>query len=171
MKKKLFLTDKLRQSGITLIEVLISMLIISFAVVGAAALQIETLRNSVTMEHRAQAIFLANDILERMRASKKKDADELDEYIVSVDASPGEDDDDEVQPAPQTCAPADGGGSVVAHDLQEWGCLVTTTLPTGSASIAVTDQNLVVLNFGWVQRPLFNMGNAQNMNFVIEARI
>ncbi len=168
MNKKRFILKNSEQSGVTLVEVLISMFIISFAVVGAAALQIESLKNALAMEHRAQATFLANDMLERMRASKRFG---LDPYVTSISAQPNASVAQAGQTLSQLCA-VNNTADVRQDDLKEWGCLVTNTLPTGTARIVVdNDNSFVTLNFGWVQRPISHLGSAQNMSFVIEARI
>lgn len=60
-----------RQSGITLLEVLISIVIIAFGLLGVAAMQITGLKNNHSAYHRATANILAYDMLDRMRANKK----------------------------------------------------------------------------------------------------
>jgi len=60
-----------RQSGITLLEVLISIVIIAFGLLGVAAMQITGLKNNQSAYYRATANILAYDMLDRMRANKK----------------------------------------------------------------------------------------------------
>ena len=135
------------------------MFIISFAVVGAATLQIESLKNSLAMEHRAQATFLANDLLERIRATKHI-ANGMSRYEMQMPANPSQD------------CPINNSNDVIEADVTEWRCLVTSTLPSGRPGVTVDpNTGFVSINFQWVQRPVFIMGAPQNMSFVIQAKI
>lgn len=57
------------QSGMTLIEVMVALLILSVGVLGAAAVQINALKYTDSALRRTQAGFIAQDMLERMRAN------------------------------------------------------------------------------------------------------
>src|SRR5690242_17300973 len=59
-----------RVRGMTLIEVLVSLVVISVGLLGVAALQLTSLRNSQGSYLRTQATALADDILDRMRANR-----------------------------------------------------------------------------------------------------
>lgn len=59
-----------RQSGLTLIEVLVAIVIISFGLLGVAALQLTGLKNNQSAFNRSTANILAYDMLDRMRANK-----------------------------------------------------------------------------------------------------
>lgn len=56
--------------GMTLIEVLVSLVVISVGLLGVAALQTVSLRNSQGSYLRTQATALADDIIDRMRANR-----------------------------------------------------------------------------------------------------
>jgi len=58
-----------RNSGFTLIEVLITILVVSIGLLGLAGLQINGLRANMGSETRSIATHLANDIAERMHAN------------------------------------------------------------------------------------------------------
>ena len=58
-----------RQSGFTLVEVLITIVVVSIGLLGVAGLQISGLRANMGSEARSKATILANDIVERMRAN------------------------------------------------------------------------------------------------------
>ncbi len=60
---------KLHQKGLTLLEVLISMLVLSIGLFGLAGLQSSSLRANNSANHRTIASMLAADILDRMRAN------------------------------------------------------------------------------------------------------
>ena len=58
-----------RTRGMTLIEVLVALVVISVGLLGVAALQLTSLRNSQGSYLRTQATALADDIIDRMRAN------------------------------------------------------------------------------------------------------
>jgi type IV pilus assembly protein PilV len=58
-----------RQGGTSLIEVLIATVVLSLGVLGVAGMQAAGLRASYGASYRAQAAFLAQDILDRMRGN------------------------------------------------------------------------------------------------------
>ena len=59
-----------QMQGFTLIEVLISVLILSLGLLGVAAMQSRSLGSSHTASLRSQAILAAGDIADRMRANR-----------------------------------------------------------------------------------------------------
>jgi type IV pilus assembly protein PilV len=59
------------QSGFTLIEVLVSTLVITAGLLGVASLQITSLKSSHHAYVKTQARFLAHGLIERMRANTK----------------------------------------------------------------------------------------------------
>ncbi len=58
-----------KNSGFTLIEVLVSIAILGVGILGVAALQIASTQNNSDAYLRSQAVFLAYDIADRMRAN------------------------------------------------------------------------------------------------------
>ena len=65
---KLF--NKKNSSGFTLIEVLISILVLSVAFLGTAALQVNALKNNQSSLQRSQATILSYFMMDSMRANK-----------------------------------------------------------------------------------------------------
>jgi type IV pilus assembly protein PilV len=59
-----------RCDGMTLVEVLVALVVISVGLLGIAALQMVSLRNSQGSYLRTQATALADDIIDRMRANR-----------------------------------------------------------------------------------------------------
>lgn len=70
-----------RNDGMTLIEVLVTLVIISVGLLGVAALQLTTVRNNYDAFVRSQAAMLASDMLDRMRANRSNASD----YIVDIE--------------------------------------------------------------------------------------
>lgn len=60
-----------KQKGITLIEVLITLLVTTVGLLGLAALQLNALQATADSNQRSQAVWLMQDLIERMRANPK----------------------------------------------------------------------------------------------------
>ncbi len=61
--------DKRRQRGFTLIEVLITLLIIAIGLLGLAGLQMTSLQSQLEAYQRAQAVMLAEEMANRIRSN------------------------------------------------------------------------------------------------------
>jgi type IV pilus assembly protein PilV len=101
-----------RSSGFTLIEVLIALVVLSIGMLGIAALYLDSLRASRAALSRTQAVTLAGDIGERIRANR----DPANAYhcagVCDIDNPPGLND-------------------VADDDIVEWLDAITTSLPAG----------------------------------------
>lgn len=87
-----------KQKGITLIEVLITLLVTTVGLLGLAALQLNALQATADSGQRSQAVWLMQDLVERMRANPKaSDAN----YRQTVTCTT----------QPQQCAPTPGNAS------------------------------------------------------------
>ncbi|MCK4742597.1 MAG: type IV pilus modification protein PilV [Sulfuriflexus sp.] len=101
-----------KQKGFTLIEVLISLLILGIGLLGLSALQLTALRHNTSAYNRSVATALAYDIADRMRANKN--ATEANSYIVAVGTGPSN---------ATTCINNScGAAALAAYDLDEWKC-------------------------------------------------
>lgn len=60
---------KRRQKGMTLIEVLVSVLILAIGILGAAAIQLNALKYTDSSAMTSQASFIAYDMMDRIRAN------------------------------------------------------------------------------------------------------
>jgi type IV pilus assembly protein PilV len=58
-----------RVKGFTLLEVLISLVVIAFGLLGVAGLQVMALKNNQTAAFRNVAILVANDMIDRMKSN------------------------------------------------------------------------------------------------------
>ena len=56
-------------TGFTLVEVMVTIVVVSIGLLGLAGLQISGLRANMSSEARSKATLMANDIIERMRAN------------------------------------------------------------------------------------------------------
>lgn len=96
-----------RQRGTSLLEVLVSLVILSLGLLGYAGLQSVTVKNSHNAYLRTQATSLAYNVLDRMRANRTS----LDGYVMSY------------------------GGTPSAADAKAWRLELLSTLPDAQAKI------------------------------------
>ncbi|AZF40926.1 Type IV fimbrial biogenesis protein PilV [Pseudomonas sp. R1-43-08] len=61
------------QSGMTLIEVLVAVLVLALGLLGAAAIQLNALKTTDSARMTSQASFIAYDMLDRIRANAAVD--------------------------------------------------------------------------------------------------
>jgi type IV pilus assembly protein PilV len=105
-------------AGFSLVEVLISIVILSIGLLGMAGLTAASMNGTNEAYYRSQATVLADDILDRMRGNPLAARGE------QYDISPG--------PA-YTAA----GGTMARFDSEEWVNAVSTNLPGGVGTVDV----------------------------------
>jgi len=119
----------MKQSGFTLLEVLVAMLVLSIGLLGLAGLMASSMRNNQSAYHSTQATWLAYDILDRMRANR---AGALAGGYGTASALG----------APANCpTAAPTSGSIAAQDIGGWKNMVACALPEGDGAITVTPAN------------------------------
>jgi type IV pilus assembly protein PilV len=113
------------QQGTSLIEVLVSLLILSGGMLGMASVQTVSLRNNQTAYYRTQATSLSLDMIERMRANIR--AVEVGDY------------DDVAGGATATCFTAAGCTStqMANQDILDWTAQVAAALPGGDSVVCI----------------------------------
>nr|WP_163501138.1 type IV pilus modification protein PilV [Halomonas socia] len=112
------------QQGVTLVEVLIAVLVLSVGLLGVAAMQTTSLQMNHSAYLRSQANNMAYDIIDRMRANRSASLD--GDYAHEMQAGP----------------PA--GNSVAAADVREWLSDLALTLPEGKGEISLSTQRLSI---------------------------
>jgi type IV pilus assembly protein PilV len=113
----------MKQSGFTLLEVLVAMLVLSIGLLGLAGLMASSMRNNLSASHRTQATWMAYDIIDRMRANRTGAL--AGSYATAMGA-------------PATCSAAPSTtGTVPAQDIAAWKNQLACALPAGNGSIAV----------------------------------
>lgn len=114
--------------GFTLVEVLVALVVLAVGMLGLALLLVEGLQGSRTAIEHTQAVNLAADIAERMRANRAA-ASAYD----TVEGTPEPRLDAACEEAAGPCDPH----AMAAHDLRLWMDHVAATLPDGRGSIEV----------------------------------
>ena len=128
-----------RTDGMTLVEVLVTLVLISVGLLGVAALQLTSLKNNQESYVRSQAAMLAADILDRMRSNQT--GFNAGNYDMAADAS-GFDQ--------GRC-----GGTVAADDIAAWQAAINRLLPGSDGDAAgriVRDERIVTITIRWRER-------------------
>lgn len=112
-KKTICFNLKRKQKGSSLVEVLVTVIIIAVGLLGTTALNLVSLRNNSTALIRTQASTLAGDITDRMRAN----------HPIAV------------AQGYNATTPADPQALL---DVTEWRTLLAQLLPNGTGTITVS---------------------------------
>lgn len=103
-----------RMRGISLIEVLVSVVVIAIGLLGIAAMQSVALRGSQSSLESSQAVMQTNAILEAMRANRRNAAN----YVTAM-----------------TCAVPTATGTLAQRDLNNWFTSLKSSI-VGPAAVA-----------------------------------
>lgn len=112
------------QKGVTLIEVLIALVILSIGLVGLATLQTVGLRANHSAYLRSQAVIMAYNVVDRMRANRPAATSGAYDIALGDSAS---------------------GGGVPEADLADWKARLDRLLPVGDGSVAVSSGEVTVV--------------------------
>lgn len=124
--------------GFTMLEMLVSLVILSVGLLGVAILQTKGQQFNHMSYLYTQANYLAYDIMDRMRANepvalKGEYAQALPSEL-SIDCTK------------QTCS----SSQMVSFDLYSWKTLLERTLPGGEAQIVWDSPNRYVISIKWL---------------------
>lgn len=127
------------QTGFTLAEVLVSVLVLAAGIIGTAALQLTAMRTAQQTAFQTAAIQLVSEIADKMRANAGRFSmpDDLNpflnlDYSASVDPLP---------PASKACHTTNCNAEELARfEIHEWKSRIKTTLPGGRIRICRDDQ-------------------------------
>ncbi|MFG6667647.1 type IV pilus modification protein PilV [Halomonas sp. HNIBRBA4712] len=114
----------MKQRGISLIESLVAMLIMSVGLLGVVALQTNSLSQQRSAYLETQATNMAQDMMDRIRANRS----EASAYSLDF----GED---------------SSGTGLVANDTATWISDLNAVLPGGEGKVEVNDQVSVAVRF------------------------
>lgn len=129
------------QAGTTLIEILITVILVSIGLLGLAGLQLSNVQNTNSAAERFEASTLARDILERMRANRQQALNGL--YNLDMDDEPA-------------------GGGLAGDDLDAW-MDALAVLPNGDGSIEV-DDGVVTIEVEWTDASDDNADDSREMS-------
>lgn len=117
------------QHGFSMLEILITLVIVATALFGTAGLQVYAMRMNQGGQFRTQAVFLASDISERMEANKA--AAVAGSYELALSTTAGV--------AATDCSnSACNEAALATWDIVEWGDTIDGMLPQPSWQITRT---------------------------------
>lgn len=130
-----------QQSGLGLVEILVAVLVLGIGILGVASTQVVSLQTMSQSQSRSQAVLLAEDILERVRANSGNPAD----YALVAGAAVGADDgacDTSFVPTNAT---------VAGNDVEAWENNLVCLLPAAQRTIEVVGKT-VTITIDWNQK-------------------
>ncbi len=113
-----------RQSGVTLVETLVAMVVVSIGMLGIAGMYVEGLRSSRVSASRQAAVSLASDLADRMRANPTAGL-----------AYQGDAENQDCVNGAENCTPEE----LAADDLSWWLANLQTQLPDGEGTVDVVE--------------------------------
>ena len=140
--------QRVAQAGFTLIEVLVALVVVSVGMLGIAGLYVHGLQAGRTAMFSHQAVTLAGDVADRIRANPRAGA---------VYSGPGAD---------NQCVAADvdcDETEMAAHDIFVWTQQAQNSLPNGSVQVQFNDATMppeYTISVGWTEP-------GENLSFVI----
>ena len=137
-----------KQAGTTLLEVLITVVLVSIGLLGLAGLQLTTVQNSNSAGERFEATTLARDILERMRANRGSAL--TGQYNIALLAAPA-------------------AAGVTGDDLTTWKATLGV-LPNGDGAVDVT-AGVATITVNWTDASDDNPGASTAANMVLRSQL
>lgn len=115
------------QSGFTMVEVLVALVVLAIGLLGIAALYLNSLQSGRTAIYRTQAVNLTADLADRIRMNRTAQAAygtlfaDAEVAVPACDTTGG-------------CSDAD----LAATDLSNWKATIAQLLPNGQGQVTVT---------------------------------
>ncbi len=147
-----------KQHGFSLVEVLVTMVIMAVGLLGLAGLQVTSLRNTESAYQRTQASLLANDILDRMRAnSTGVDSGDYNDIDTAAPLNA-------TDCGANVCTPT----QMATYDDSDWHAQIASLLPSGTGSVAGNGANSVfTITITWDD----NRSGVADTSFTLSSRI
>lgn len=147
------------QTGFTMIETLVSLIIISIGILGFALLQVESLKAAKTATERSKAVNFSADMLDRIRTNQSQ----LTNYATASITGPGA--------APTICAdtattntnitplPECTAAQMAAYDIWQWRTQLEDPkagfgngIGEGGITVTGTNPSTVTITIQWKER-------------------
>lgn len=144
-----------KQRGLSLVETLVSMLVLALGMVGLAALQAKTVSYQLGAGQRAQLAGLLSDYAERVRSNLSQ-APGLVSASPYLQADSWATQSEESPAAPEVDCLAEGAScsaaELAAFDKAQWLSMVRRNLPLGSALVQEGNGGVLEVTFMWVDK-------------------
>lgn len=121
------MTQEHKESGFSMVEVLVALVVLAIGLLGIAALYLNSLQSGRTAIYRTQAITLAADLADRIRMNRTAQAG-YNTLFADTEAVVG------------TCSTTGGcsDADLASTDLATWKAEVAEQLPNGEGQVVVT---------------------------------
>jgi type IV pilus assembly protein PilV len=153
---------KRKQTGVTLIEVLVSIMLMSFALLGMAALQAQSMALQTSATTRGSVAVLVSDIADRMRSNLTESPgynNTVATPTFAISANWAGQVTPPSTPSTDCKTTACNAAARATYDLATWRIKVRNELPQGSALISGGQQTGINVTIMWFDKE-FRSGEA-----------
>lgn len=135
-----------KQQGATLIEVAVTVLILSTSLLAMATLQTRSLQFNQSAFMRSQANIYAYDIIDRIRINRGANGNNVESYNLDYDSSPS-------------------GGGLVEDDTTAWRENIERSLPDGKGAIDCNKTtHICEISIKWTEEQIFGADANEDEN-------
>ncbi|WGL18196.1 type IV pilus modification protein PilV [Microbulbifer bruguierae] len=130
-----------KSAGATLIEVLVTVLVLAVGLLGLSSTQVMSLKNGNNAHHRYLAALAAQEMAERIRANPAGLGlgSYNDKTVNGTDETA------------QSCSSGCDGAQIAVMDLYDWGQVISDNLPGGTGEID-RQGNVVTFTVKWKEQ-------------------
>ncbi|MDD5389223.1 MAG: type IV pilus modification protein PilV [Gallionellaceae bacterium] len=140
-----------RQAGFSMLEVMVTLVVLSTGLLGVANLQVEALRGNQGAYLASVAAQQAQDMAERMNANRAGvDANLYDHLDASIPAMP-------VNCQSADCTPT----NLSVFDHNRWNATNQALLPSGAGQVTEISNGVFLIGVRWYDRKLANANGWQ----------
>lgn len=151
---------KNQQSGFTLIEVLVALVVLAIGLLGLSSLQNQGLRFNRVAYLDSQATSLANDLLERIRVNRNVSSYVIDFEETAETAT--------VDCTTDSCDPDE----MATWDLEQWRDELANQLPAGTGSVELDDVAKVFTITVRYEDEVFNTNDEEGIReLIVRSRV
>jgi type IV pilus assembly protein PilV len=145
-----------RQTGFSMIEVLVALLVLSIGLLGLAMLQVQGMKFNSDAYFRTQATILAYDIIDRMRANPKGDYQVSDQAAVNTKKTAYDGCKGTTPPGDCNCdAKVCSTANLALYDIGKWYEAQAKFLPAPiTPSLIIKAVNQYTITLRWMERDL-----------------
>ena len=127
------------ESGFSMIEVLVALVVLAIGLLSFALLQTMSLRYTQSANHRTHAVNLAYDLIDQMRANRYPAP-----WYIAASFEPGD-----ITASKCSAAAQPTGTLTVARSVERWQCQVFNTLGEGASASVTYDDGEVTVGLAW----------------------
>jgi type IV pilus assembly protein PilV len=146
----------LRQKGFSMLEVLVSILVLAIGLLGFALLQTVIVRMSQSANYRTNATNLATELLDQMRVNRI----DAGQYATNATFTAN-------TVANAACIPTVAAEVSVAQTCAQWKCQVVRALGAGASANVTYRNSVATVTLAWGERS----GSNVNTQFAVSSRL